>query len=35
LSGCPSVTDSDVNRNSLSESACVVMEAEKGTWAAR
>src|ERR671933_680728 len=27
LSGCPSVTDSEVNRNSLSESSGVVMKA--------
>src|SRR5215208_1213681 len=28
LSGWPSVTDSDVNRNSLSDSGCVVMRRE-------
>src|SRR5689334_3503421 len=31
LSGCPSVTDSEVNRNSLSESCGVVIRGEKGT----
>src|SRR4051795_13462955 len=31
LSGWPSVTDSDVNRNSLSDSGWVVIGGEKGT----